>query len=199
MKSEVAYPLSWPADRPRTPREERRASAPYKVSLAEAVERVMDELRKIDASHIVISSNMRGYEKEGAWRPYHDSRRPQDGGVAIYFILDSQPTCMSCDKWPLVRDNLRSISLTLEAMRGMERWGAASRKAAFVGFKALPPSSSDWRSVLGYSPHDKPTVGGLKSRYRELAHKAHPDRGGSANDMSRLTDALKAAETSLGY
>ena len=202
MTSDMAYPLHWPLDRPRTPAHQRKP-ARFDVSLSRAVNQLHDELRRIDATYIVISSNLPGYEKAGVWRPYADAAQPRDPGVAVYFVLGTQPTCMTCDKWPKVRDNIRAIQLTLEAMRAQERWGASDRQAQFAGYRALPPSASDWRSVLNFSPGATPTRQQLRERYRELAFAAHPDRAANPvaaeEAMKKLGQALGSATAELGY
>jgi len=192
MDSEMAYPLAWPTGRPRTPERERVPSR-FDVTLSRAVSALYTELGRIDARMIVVSSNLDGYEKAGVWRPYSHAKAPDDPGVAVYFIIDSQSTAMACDKWPIVRDNIRAISLTLESMRAMDRWGSSSRRQQFAGYKALAPSHSDWRTVLGFSMSERPTGDELRGRHRFLARAMHPDLGGSHADMTKLNLALDAA------
>jgi hypothetical protein len=192
--STMVYPLRWPHDRPRAPAGE-RGPARFELPLAAALDDMLVEIERMGGTHIVVSSNMPGYEKNGVWRPYADAREPDDPGVAVYFVLDNQPTCMTCDCWSRVRENIRSIGLTLEAMRGMERWGAAQRRQAFAGFRALPPAASDWRTIFGVS--GRPAFAEVKKRYHELAAKAHPDHGGDHAAMAKLNAALEAAQKEL--
>lgn len=149
------------------------------------------------ARYIVASCNMRGYEKDGIWRPYHDARTPQDTGVAVYFDLKGDQLCMTCDRWRLLEDNVRAIGKTVEAMRGIERWGSSeTMKRAFSGFRhALPAAGIDWRGVFDLKPGA--TFDDAKRRHRELARNAHPDRGGNEHEMVRLNQALDAAKEEL--
>src|SRR3546814_19053229 len=63
----------------------------------------------------------------------------------------------ACDRWDTVRDNVRAIGKTIEAIRGIERWGASDMmERAFSAFEALPAPGggvtlSCW-SVLGIEP-----------------------------------------------
>jgi len=148
------------------------------------------------ARYAVISTNIRGYEKAGAWRPYADAREPDDAGVACYFDLDGDPICLSADKWERVVDNVRAIGLTIQAMRSLDRWGAAERKQAFAGFKTLPASHHDWRTVMDLP--GKVDLAEVKKRYRKLPTTAHPDQGGSQDNMAKLNLALEAAKKELG-
>lgn len=56
----------------------------------------------------------------------------------------------------------------------------------------------DWRSVLELSHLESdPKV--IKVSYRRLAMKYHPDRGGSAEKMSRINKAFEEAKIHLGF
>jgi curved DNA-binding protein CbpA len=46
------------------------------------------------------------------------------------------------------------------------------------------------RSLLGFTPKEPITKEMLKARHRELAKKHHPDRGGSADMMAKINDAM---------
>jgi hypothetical protein len=195
LKGEIAFPLHWPVGRERT-KPGQLKGAPFRVSFGIAVDHLLEELRKMGARYTVISTNIRGYEKAGVWRPYADNREPDDAGVACYFDLDGDPICLSGDKWERVVDNVRAIGLTIQAMRSLDRWGAAERKQAFAGFKTLPASHHDWRTVMDLP--GKVDLAEVRKRYRKLATTAHPDQGGRESDMAKLNLALEAAKKELG-
>ncbi len=91
--------------------------------------------------------------------------------------------CFACDKWDQVEDNLYAIAKTIEALRGIERWGTGDMvEQAFTGFVSLP-SNSPW-STLGVDPAASP--GEIEGAYRAKAKDAHPDRGGSHDQMAKL-------------
>ena len=57
--------------------------------------------------------------------------------------------CFACDKWRDVYDNIYAIGKTIEALRGIERWGTGDMvEQAFTGFVALPSPKSPWE-ILG--------------------------------------------------
>ena len=86
---------------------------------------------------------------------------------------------------------------TVEALRGIERWGAKEMvNAAFRGFKALPESSivtpyqkRAWYDVLEVSPNASPEI--IKAAYRQKLLKTHPDKGGSPAEFQEVRDAWK--------
>lgn len=169
------------------------------------------DLMGVNPGHVVISSNI-PLRRDGL--PYANTRSPEDPGIAVYWYdrASGQQRCIACDRWDKAIDNLRAIELSLEAMRGLDRWGSSQIVGrAFAGFSALPPSGDDWRSVLGFPSNFPTTVfqrGGsvalgavdeVKKRYRELASRAHPDIGGSEHEMVRLNQAFAAAKKELGW
>jgi hypothetical protein len=84
---------------------------------------------------------------------------------------------------------------TLKAIRSIERYGVAqAMDAALSGFVALPPPSSrDWRKVLGLDGGFVTTTD-VEDAWRRLAKAAHPDvAGGSNARMAELNAARDAA------
>ena len=170
-----AYPLQYPPGWSRTQYPQR---AKFKTPFSYARDNLLRELELLGASGVVISTNMM-IRQDGLL--YAKQREPDDRGVAVYFTLEGQQQCIPCDKWDRVQDNLQAIRLTVEALRGLERWGAKEMvTAAFRGFKALPESTivtpysaQPWHDVLQVSPNADPDI--IKSAYRKLASKYHPD------------------------
>lgn len=197
MKYEMIdhHPLHWPDGVPRTPTYQRRR-ARFDTSLEVASVGVYDELRRLGATDPILSTNV-PTRKDGM--PRSTAREPLDPGAAIYFRLDGKPVSMACDRWDRTKDNVQALRKTIEALRGIERWGSSDMvNRAFTGFQSLPASGAeDWRAVLDIKGHNVPWPA-VKARYHELAQRAHPDRGGSDAEMSRLNQALDAAKRELG-
>ena len=188
-----AYPLQWP---PAWPRTDRQQHARFDTSFATARNQLMRELRLLGAGNIVLSSNI---ELRHDGLPYANARQPDDTGIAVYFTLNGNQQCVPCDKWYRTEDNMQAIRKTIEALRGLERWGAKEMvNAAFRGFKALPESiimgehtSRAWWEVLEVSQNASPEV--VRAAYKQLLHKVHPDKGGSDYQFQELQKAYKEA------
>jgi hypothetical protein len=187
-----AFPLTWPADFPRT---KIPGKSQFKTSLAGALKNVEQSLgafsndsgKKIE--RLVISSNV----TLGA-------QNPQDPGVAVWFFWDGLEVCIPVDRYARVEENLQAIHHIIEARRTeLRHGGIAIVRATFTGFKALPaPKGSDWRTVMGYAAGAKPDLERLKVTYRELAQRAHPDKpGGSTERMTELNAAYDQAKKEL--
>lgn len=208
--STTAFPLAWPPAWPKTPRHKRQRARFYQIktrygtrgdgsnyaikgraeaSVKTARDDVFAELRRLGARSVVISSNV---ELRLDGLPYSTRRDPDDSGVAVYFVRDGREQCIPCDKWDRVADNLTAIARTVEALRGIERWGAKSMvDAAFAGFKALPENAGGdpWWEILGVDSDASPVD--IRSAWRRIAKETHPDvEGGSER-------AFHAAQTAL--
>lgn len=176
-----AFPLQWPAGRPRKQWPER---SNFETTLGRSIRDVQEEVRRLGGTGLVISSNL-PLRRDGM--PYANASQPQDKGVAVYFRYKKRPMCFACDRWDRIEDNMRAISKTIDALRGIERWGSGQMvEQAFTGFVALPAPEQPWQ-VLGVSSHA--TRDEIETAYRRLAMQHHPDRGGDEREMARINAA----------
>jgi hypothetical protein len=182
-----AFPLQWPPGKPRTPRARIERSRFSPGNRPQECRAVQEELARLGARNVVISTNIR-LRNDGL--PYANDKAPADQGVAVYFTYAGGQKCFACDRWWTIEENLRAVWKSIEAIRGLERWGSKSFvDAAFTGFAALPApgAARAWWDVLGVSQHA--TVDQINAAYREKAKSAHSDAGGSDAAMSELNVA----------
>jgi hypothetical protein len=179
-----AYPLQWPKGWPKTEAGKRESGARFqKVTVAGALQSLYEEVRRLGGKNVVLSSNYT-----------LGNTNPKESGVVAYFDYDGKNVAMPCDRWNRIEANVRAIALTIEAMRGMERWGAKHMiRAMFSGFTALNEKTgpSCW-DVLGLEPHSQ-TEHSVNSAYRSKLREAHPDTGGNADAFRQLTEAREMA------
>lgn len=212
------YPLSWPADWKRTAPHHRRAATFGKVdtprrtaegetfysekkrlSLDDAfgrIERALG-LQGVEIDTVIVSTNLK-LNMRGM--PTGAGGEPSDPGVAVYWIRKGKAQAMAIDQYTRVADNLAAVAATLEAMRAIERHGGAQiMERAFLGFAQLPASASrPWRLVLDL-PHTRHvTVDIIDERFRELAKRHHPDKGGDVDAFNELAQARTDALRELG-
>lgn len=181
-----AFPLQWPAGLPRTrfPKQ----SAFGSKTIQAASDFVRDEVRRMGGSLPIVSTNLE-LRRDGL--PYSGQRQPSDRGAAVYFQRRGKPMVFACDQWGKIEHNLYAIGKTIEALRGIERWGSSDlMERAFVGFEALP-APEQWWQVLGVS--ESSSAEEVNRAYREKARTAHPDSGGSDAAMARLNAARAQA------
>jgi hypothetical protein len=190
-KTAEAFPLCWPAAWPRAKRRER---ARFDTSFAKARDALFDELRIMGASAIILSGNLE-LRRDGL--PYANQPEPSDPGIAVYFQWKGKPMTFACDRWDRARDNVQAIRKTIEAIRGIERWGASDMmERAFTAFEALPApgqgvSLSCW-AILDIEPGSSAIE--IDRAYRRKAREAHPDSGGSREEWDRLQAAYEQAK-----
>jgi hypothetical protein len=189
--SAEAFPLAWPAGWPRA---RRKSSAAFNLSFAKARDELMRELRLMGARYAILSSNV-PLRRDGL--PYAGQKEPDDPGVAVYFMWQGKQMTFACDRWDKVKDNVRAIGKTIEALRGVERWGASDMmERAFSAFEALPAPDgvvvlSCWQ-VLDLEPPCSEMD--IERAYRAKAKSAHPDSGGSREEWDQLRHAYDEAK-----
>ena len=193
MSEQTAYPLYWPPGRPRT---FRRRDAAFKTSFDKARRELLAEIGLLGGKDPIISTDLPLRRRDGI--PYSDVREPIDPGVGVYFEYQGQRVAFACDRWTRVRDNLHAIELTIAALRGIARWGTGDMvKAAFAGFRALPPAERPWREILGLPIRDV-SAEEIESAFREKAKQHHPDVGGDHAAMAEITSARTRALAEIG-
>lgn len=196
-----AYPLYWPEGRKKTHAYHREA-ARFDTSFARARDNVVDQVEllcgRYAKTNLIVSTNI-ALRRDGL--PLASQKQPTDTGVAVYFDYKGKQVCFACDRWKKIEDNMQAIAKTIEALRGIARWGTGDMlEAAFKGFAALPAPTQarTWREVFGAHPNAHFTLEEVKANYRTLASLKHPDKAtGSHEAMVELNQALADAEKEL--
>lgn len=187
-----AYPLHWPEGWPRTKKRERSR---FNCTFEQTRRGLVHELELFGARYIILSTNVE-LRRDGY--PYASAKAPDDPGVAVYFDYKGRASCIPCDKWDRVQDNLRAIEKTIDAMRGLARWGANDIvDRAFMAFEALPaPGTSN-----GQLPHEilnipeKADGDTIRAARAKLARLYHPDLG--SGDHNKMAEVNAAADAML--
>jgi hypothetical protein len=204
MSEYNAYPLSWPLGWPRKNVRIRSRFGKWNAppSVAHGSRKVLDELKRMGVGdfNVVISTNI---ELRLDGLPRSDRRSPTDPGAAVYFKLKGKQKVLACDKYSTVGENLYAIGLTIEATRGIERWGSVTTEQAFAGYIALEEKTgpSCWE-ILGipeaalYFQLTDPKImeNKIMDAYRLAAKRAHPDKeGGSPEAFDEVVRAKDMA------
>lgn len=186
MNDATRFPLCWPPGRPRT---DRRSTSRFKVqSFARVRDELLNELKLMRVQRVILSTNMK-LRLDGL--PLAGQSQPSDPGVAIYFAHKGKDVCFACDRWTKIEDNLQAVRHTIEALRGIARWGTGDMvDAAFSGFAQLPMHAPPphWSITFGLTAHASTEQ--VTERYRLMARDHHPDRN-DGNDM--LAKKINAA------
>ena len=193
-----AYPLDWPVGYVRT---ENRIRSSFKQSMEGAQTFLREEIRRLGATDLIISTNIPVRRDGGLYTDYMNKILP-DPGVAIFFRHKGDPITMCCDQYVRVWENIYALGKGIEAIRGMERWGVSEfLQRAFTGFKSLPEISSgnqsSWWSILGVP--STANAYQAKEAFRKLAMQYHPDLPyGNAEKFVQIKLAFEQAMRMLG-
>lgn len=203
-----------------------RRSSEFIATFADTMAFLERELDHLGAKNIVLEVDVAEHEIRRDGQGVLTSARPATPAVRLAFDSRHGPMLHRCDSHvrgaatkmikgepvpKMVQDwqhNVRALALTLEALRAVDRYGAAETGEQYTGFKALPagramPAShmtaeEAW-SILG-SFGDRPVLeqraaGDARAQYRSAQAFAHPDR----HDGDRtLWDQVEQAGRVLG-
>jgi hypothetical protein len=189
-----AFPLKWPLGRSVTPSYQRKDAA-FSTAMAAARDALLHELKLLRATNVVISSNVATYTRGGQEVMYADqSASKENPGVAVYYQWRGDSYSLACDRWKTVTDNLQALNKTVNAIRGIDRWGTGEMvKAAFAGFKELPAAvqteGACW-DVLNIQPTRD--VEFINRQYKLLAREYF-------NDENKLKNLNIARDKAIAY
>jgi hypothetical protein len=202
---------------PETNCEERRNS-PFKANWSQTMDLLERELDQLSAQKIVLETmhSPQDIRMDGKLRA--DCRAPEHPGVILTFekyegwdAKDAQSKFLElrfpCDRFTQWKDNVRAISLALEALRKIDRYGVRTG-SQYAGFKALPPGdftvemtpelaadfiakSAGMGNVPAVATSIIQNAAFGESVYKTAAKLLHPDKGGSTEDFKKLESAWR--------
>lgn len=189
-----AFPLDWPLGYKRTKYPTR--SRFKGNTFGRCRDFIINEIKRFNGNNVIISTNI-PLRNDGL--PYATFKTPEDKGVAVFFEINKKQYVFCCDKWDRIEDNLHAIGMTIEAMRGIDRWGVSEMiERSFSGFAALPEPTQarkDWWDVL--SIKSNAGISDIKQAYRDKVKLVHPDSGGSNEEFIELQQAYERAIKSI--
>lgn len=190
------YPLEWPLGYPQTKYPKRNHS--FRTTFARARDFALAEIKRLGGKEVIISTDI-PVKQDGM--PYADATRRtmKSQGVAVYFKYNGESVVFCCDKWNDVEHNMHAVAKSIEAIRGLDRWGVSEMlKRVFTGFEALPEAQENWWTVLYCQPDSDPEF--VKNAYRHLIKKYHPDSTsgcGNRDQFERVQNAYEKYKTEV--
>jgi hypothetical protein len=187
------FPLCWPDNWPRSNPSLRGRSKFSEHTITQGFNELAGQMKMLGGENWFLSSNIPRSKRNEA--PIGGGfARLSDPGVSVWFKRKGKSLSMACDRWLRVEDNIWSIAKSVEAIRGIERWGASEiMERAFRGFAALPgigeSGGGRWWDTLGVPVNA--TTDQVKEAYRILAKKHHPDvsKNGDRDNWDRIAQA----------
>jgi len=193
----------WPSQL--TPNDERRSRHRFQATWTSTINLLTYELRMLDAWDIVIQLDLteRDIRLDGLPRAHAQPGHP---GIILAFEAPRVgPVQFACDTYDHWHGNLRAVALTLQALRAVERYGAAKTGEQYRGWAQLPPPAptnghmtveqaarfiaeqAGWPEEWFYVRDNVAET--RRDAYLAAAQRLHPDSGGSHEAFTRLQEA----------
>ena len=196
----------------------RRSSSAFRVKWDDALVDLRDEVDKIDGEYpVVIQIDVAETDLRADGMLRSRAHVGDFPGVIVSFRCEFGPLRLASDayesRWlgglTSWQANVRAITLTLKALRDLDRWGVSKRGQQYTGWKAIEaPRNGEFADVTAAAdwmrkyatltlnvPLGENTVdgksGGWAGLYRSMSRRMHPDTGSPAADWHRLDEARR--------
>jgi hypothetical protein len=204
-------PLStWPANRPATPRHQRKGPYAFKASLPQTLDDLEHELEMINARDVAVEIDVEPRDLRLNGEPRASMSTRNTPGVVLHFVdRKGQTITMPCDRYDTWQANVRALFLTLQALRAVDRYGATASGEQYRGWTALPATTTpaftvDQSAALlgrlaGVDPAViKASVDVARDAYRRAAAATHPDGGGSTGNFQNVQEGRRVLGAHFG-
>lgn len=173
----------------------RRYIAQSPMPISRTLTDLRRELEQLRAKDVVMLIALEPTQFRIDGRPYANAKPAHPGVILSFEIPKVGTVSYPCDKYTRWEDNLRAITLALEALRLVDRHGVTRRGEQYRGFLALEATAAP----QGFSMAQDALMflaGVTGMRYadhpaRDLVAAAqrmtHPDRGGDATIFARVS------------
>lgn len=190
-------PLTWAG--PSTPPDLRRSRYQFKAPYSDTLARLDHELVALGASEAVVEADFRVQDIRLDGLPRANARTPLHPGVRVAFESRHGPLIYATDAYELWQHNLRAITLGLEALRAVDRYGITRSGEQYRGWTAIESAPTMTRddaadrllNLAGWARHDAPMLPTtIDKAYRAAARRCHPDTGGSKGLFQELQQVM---------
>lgn len=194
----------------------RQEKMPGVRSVAAVLDELAKEGRLLYVDRVIVETfhRERDIRKDGLLRA--DASLPSSVGVVVYVEKSRTETLrFACDQYQSYRDsggnmhygwvdNLRAVTLTMESLRGVDRWGVAKNKEQYKGWLQLPtpppsnPAEDAARVLLKAGGYDLTTANiaavvtnpvTARTVWAAAVKNTHSDTGGNDRDFMTVQSA----------
>lgn len=173
-----------------------RARSKFRAGYSDTLKLLKKELHHLRAKNIVLQVAMSESDIRLDGRPRAGSKVAHPG-VVLSFDSKHGPLSYPCDTFSEWEDNLRAIALGLEHLRAVDRYGITQRGEQYRGWTALPAPKNGAtmtkeeavKALQGYVSFTITSKDEALAAWRQASFRAHPDRGGDAEEFKKLQRA----------
>ncbi len=177
-----------------------RPRSPFKAAWSDTLDLLSRETWMLGATLVVVQVDVTEADlrRDGLIRA---NARVQFPGIRVAFESRRGPLTFATDMYPTWQANVRAVALGLEALRRLDRYGITKRGEQYVGWQALPasttaPMTREEAAAFLAGAQDDWSVADLlrdteavKRAYRAAAKRHHSDVGGNDALFARITAA----------
>lgn len=181
------------------------------LSFDRIVRELSNEVERHGAKRVIIQLALDAAKIRRDGLPYSEAR-PEHPGVIVSFETKNGPVKMPCDAFTDWKDNLRAIHVTLEHLRGIDRYGVSQHGEQYRGWQALPPGPGGaprmtLQDAAAFINQHVPFVSAewiadrkdaFDIAYRQAAKALHPDAGGDEETFKQLQTAAEVLRAHHG-
>lgn len=162
----------------------------FSATLARTVRALVTELNAVDGERVVLELDFReqdlrldGYPRAGA--------KALSPAVGLAFESRFGPLRYATGTFDRWQDNLRAITLGLEALRAVDRYGISKRGEQYVGYRQIAQTSGGFQSIAQAQAWIEEQGG-----YKAAARRLHPDNAetGDEDEFKKLQQARQLVE-----
>lgn len=175
-------------------RSHERKRAPFRVGYGKLINDLQREVDHLRATSCVLLMALDQSDIRLDGRP-RAGATPRHPGVILVLQTPSGQMRWPCDTYNDWADNLRAISLSLAALRAVDRYGVTKRGEQYTGWMKLEaPNGDHWtkeqareflRSIIGNTFDAVPILAAI----RECERRTHPDAGGDVDKFKKVQQA----------
>lgn len=189
---------AWPGTKTRS-----RRISPFGVKYQRLLDDLERELRHVRARGIVIQAFVRAEDIRNDGWPRSSARFFEPGIVLGFTMPDGSQISFPCDTFTRWESNLRAISLTMTALRSIDRYGVTKRSEQYKGWKKVSAPEAELRKDGQWALDHLAHLAGVESSairgnavamdlaYRAAAKRTHPDYGGNTEAFQLLQEAVR--------
>ncbi|MDZ5812393.1 J domain-containing protein [Halorubrum sp. AD140] len=188
--------LDWPTGWDRTPAGDRTKNRSFEATLGATTQDLATEMDRMGVDGWRASIGNSHTKSNGL--PLANAN-PDDPGFVLRWRENDQEYAVACDAYSRLRDNVRTVYKWIHETRMRGNRPVRTGDSEFAAAR-LPPGDGDENAVVVGSVSNKPAheVLGVDvyassdevlDAYYERVKEAHPDHGGSEEELLRVRDA----------
>ncbi|WP_345750083.1 hypothetical protein [Microbacterium rhizophilus] len=171
------------------------------VPLGQTLRDLDRELRELGAkgTELLVAIDPAQFRMDG--RPYANARAEHPGIILSFDIPNVGHVSYPCDAFTTWESNLRAVTLALEALRKVDRYGVTKRGEQYRGFLAIqataaPAGFRDADEAIAwlatFSDVERAEKASPRVLLRLAQRRAHPDQDGDPELFHRVSLAESA-------